>query len=322
MKKLLSVLMAVALILSLATAVFAAGTGLQVEVREIDVNTVSVIISADSNGLKNSRMVYTYPQGMELVSATALLPEGQGITDLDTAVAGTVSFAWAAYDTQTAQGLLELVFTGGNGKSYETTLTLPETGESETVQVHVPYRFSDVTDSGKWYYDAVYTVFDLGIMDGVGGNRFAPDAQLNRATVATVLYRANGSPAVTGDIPFTDVAADTWYTDAIIWASQNGIVNGYGDGIFAPGKAVTREEMAAMIYRYWQYQGGAAVEDTSALAGFADGAEVAPWAREAMAWCVEKQVINGLSRTILSPKTGATRAQVAQILVNYQQVVV
>lgn len=322
MKKLLSVLMAVALILSLAPAVFAAGTGLQAEVREIDVNTVSVTISLGGNGLKNSRMVYTYPEGMELVSTSILLPEDQGITDLDTSKAGTVSFAWAAYDTQTAQGLLELVFTGDNGASYETTLAQPETGVTETVTVSVPYRFSDVTDPERWYYDAVYRVYALDIMDGVGHDLFAPGTQLNRATVTTVLYRLSGSPTVKGSSPFTDVPAGTWYTDAIVWASQNGIVNGYGDGIFAPGKAVTREEMAAMIYRYWQHQGGDAVEDTSALNGFADATQVASWARDAMAWCVEKDVINGTSETQLSPKTGATRAQVAQIVVNYQSVIV
>lgn len=321
MKKLLSVFMAVALLLTVTVVAFAAGTGLQAQVQEIGVHTVSVTISADSGGLKNSRIVYTYPEGLELISATSLLPKDEGITDLDISD-GEISFAFAAYDTLRGTALLELVFTGEGGKNYSTNLTLPETGECQGVLVSVPYRFRDVTDSNVWYYDAVYSVYGDGIMSGVGDDRFAPNAQLNRATVATVLYRMCGSPAVTGSSPFTDVAEDMWYTDAIVWANEKGIVNGYGNGLFAPGKAVTREEMAAMIYRFWQYQGGAAVEDTSALNAFADAGEVAPWAAEAMAWCVSRDVINGVSTTSLSPKTGATRAQVAQILTNYQSVVV
>lgn len=318
MKKLYSLLLALALVLSLCTVAMAAGDGgFTVKTQETAVNTIRVTICADAVGLKNSRIVFTYPQSLTLVCAQGKLPEDAGISDLDASAAGTVSFAWAAYDLQKETELLELVFTGHSG-TYEATLETPETGRSQTVSLTVPYRFRDVQDPQQWYYDAVYGVYELGLMDGVGGDMFAPHNSLNRATVVTVLHRLAGSPAATGANPFTDVPDNTWYTDAIRWASEAGVVEGYGDGCFAPGRAVTRQEMAVMFCRFRQHQGGDTEADTAVLEEFRDAGTVASWAADAMAWAVEAGIINGMPGSILEPRGGATRAQVAKVLLNYQ----
>lgn len=321
MKKLCSVLLAFVLVFGLSTAALAAdGGAFTVEVQETGVNVITVTICADAAGLKNSRMVFTYPEDLTLVSANPLLPGEAGISDLDISQKGTVSYAWAAYEAQKETPLLELTFRGVGGVIYAATLETPENGGSQSVSLKVPYRFRDVEDPQKWYYSTVYSVYDQGLMQGVGDDLFAPNNTLNRATVVTVLYRLVGCPQVSGSNPFTDVPEGAWYTDAVNWASEAGVVKGYGNGIFAPGRAVSRQELAAMFYRFWQYQGGDGQTSAGVLQDFLDGDSVPAWAVDAMAWAVEHQVIRGMTGGILEPRGGATRAQVAQILLNYQNV--
>ena len=148
-------------------------------------------------------------------------------------------------------------------------------------------------------------------MNGVGQDLFAPNKTLNRATLVTVLYRMAGSPAVQGSGYFSDVPANSWYTEAVTWAAQNGVAKGYGQGIFAPGRAITRQEMVTMVFRFWQLQNQATAEPQTDLSAFRDQDQVADWA---------SGIIQGMSAEILAPKGTATRAQAAQILVNYQLV--
>lgn len=317
MKKLCSMLLALVLVFSLCTTAMAAENGgFTVETKAVGLNTISVTISADADGLKNSRIVFSWPEGLTLVSVESKLPADAGITDLDTSKAGSVSFAWAAYDTQKETALLELVFTGANGESFEATLQTPENGGSQSVTLSVPYRFRDVMDPEAWYYDAVYAVYDMGLMEGVGSNLFAPQLTLSRATVVTVLYRLAGSPEVSGENVFTDVADSAWYTDAVKWASESGVVKGYGNGTFAPDKAVTRQELAAMFYRFRAYEGGDVTVDADALAAYNDADQVASWAKNAMSWAVSNGVLKGMPGKLLKPEDNATRAQMAQILLN------
>ena len=134
---------------------------------------------------------------------------------------------------------------------------------------------------------------------------------------ATVLYRIAGEPAVTGENPFTDVEADAWYTDAVVWAAGEGIISGYGDGRFGTNDPVTREQMAAILYRYIQTQGQGFTGSWMFLLDFTDADQVSPWADEAMHWMVMKGIISGKGNGILDPKGTATRAEVAQIVMNY-----
>ena len=180
---------------------------------------------------------------------------------------------------------------------------------------NIKLPFGDVTVS-DWFYDDVRYVYANGIMDGTSSDRFAPNAPLTRAMIVTILYRMAGSPSVSGSSDFTDVAAGKWFAKAVAWAAANGIVNGYGSGLFGPNDPVTREQLAAILYRYAVYGGMTAVTLEENLGSFADTAQLSAYAIQAMNWAVGQGLING-SGSNLVPKAQATRAQVAAIIHRY-----
>lgn len=180
---------------------------------------------------------------------------------------------------------------------------------------NIKLPFGDVTVS-DWFYDDVRYVYANGIMDGTSSDRFAPNAPLTRAMIVTILYRMAGSPSVSGSSDFTDVATGKWFAKAVAWAAANGIVNGYGSGLFGPNDPVTREQLAAILYRYAVYGGMTAVTLEENLGGFADTAQLSAYAIQAMNWAVGQGLING-SGSNLVPKAQATRAQVAAIIHRY-----
>jgi len=172
--------------------------------------------------------------------------------------------------------------------------------------------------SGSWYYSYVRFAVENEIMQGVGGNNFAPHSNLNRAMLATILWRIAGEPEVDGDPSFDDVRPGQWYSDAITWAFDEEIVMGISDDEFAPYANITRAQFATMMFRFAQ----AADEDTSVpddfdLSQFADLADLPAWAQEAMAWAVYNGLIQGSTATTLNPQGDATRAQAAAILMRY-----
>ena len=177
--------------------------------------------------------------------------------------------------------------------------------------------FTDVA-SGSWYYDSVAYVYEQGLMGGTGEGRFSPDLTTSRAMIVTILYRLEGSPAVSGGASFADVTAGQWYSDGVAWASANGIVTGYSNGSFGPDDTITREQMAAILYRYARYK-GYALSAQAALDGYADAAQVSAYAADAMKWAVGSGLITGTSGTTLSPAGSATRAQAAVILARFCQ---
>ena len=177
--------------------------------------------------------------------------------------------------------------------------------------------FADVAP-GSWYYDAVAYVYEQGLMGGTAGGRFSPDVTTSRAMIVTILYRQAGSPAAAGGAAFSDVAAGSWYADAVAWASANGIVTGYGSGAFGPDDPITREQMAAILYRYAAFQ-GRDVSGQASLDRFSDAGRVASYAAGAVRWAVDAGLITGTTSTTLSPSGSATRAQAATILSRFCQ---
>lgn len=177
--------------------------------------------------------------------------------------------------------------------------------------------FTDVA-SGSWYYDSVAYVYEQGLMGGTGEGRFSPDLTTSRAMIVTILYRLEGSPAVSGGASFADVTAGQWYSDGVAWASANGIVTGYSNGSFGPDDTITREQMAAILYRHARYK-GYDLSAQAALDGYADAAQVSAYAADAMKWAVGSGLITGTSGTTLSPAGSATRAQAAVILARFCQ---
>lgn len=173
--------------------------------------------------------------------------------------------------------------------------------------------FSDVAEDA-WYADAVIYCRDHGVMHGTSTTTFDPDTPMSRAMLATVLYRAAGSPTVSGTADFTDVAPTAYYADAVAWAFAEGIISGYGNGLFGSDDPVTREQIATIL---WRYEGSPAPSGTAQ--SFADQASIDSYAVNAVAWARENGIINGMSVNLFAPKSQATRAQVATILMNYLQ---
>lgn len=172
--------------------------------------------------------------------------------------------------------------------------------------------FGDVK-SADWFYNDVKYVYEKGMMAGTAADVFAPNATTTRAMIVTILYRLEGSPAVTGTSSFVDVPAGQWYTDAVNWAAANQIVKGTSATTFAPNDSITREQMAAILYRYAQYK-GYDVTKKADLSGYSDNGQVSAYAKDALAWANAAKLINGVTNTTLAPQGNATRAQVSAIL--------
>ena len=172
--------------------------------------------------------------------------------------------------------------------------------------------FGDVK-SADWFYNDVKYVYEKGMMAGTAADVFAPNATTTRAMIVTILYRLEGSPAVTGTSAFVDVPAGQWYTDAVNWAAANQIVKGTSATTFAPNDSITREQMAAILYRYAQYK-GYDVTKKADLSGYSDNGQVSAYAKDALAWANAAKLINGVTNTTLAPQGNATRAQVSAIL--------
>ena len=174
--------------------------------------------------------------------------------------------------------------------------------------------FDDVSASA-WYYPAVQFVSGRGLMNGVGNRAFDPNTSVSRAMTAAILYRMAGSPAVEYSAVFSDVADGTWYSDAVVWAAQSGVAGGYTDGSFRPSETISREQLAALLYRYAVKNGGGSA--SGELSRFSDAASVSAWAEEALKWATAAGVMNGDTSGRLNPRGGASRAELAQMLMNY-----
>ena len=236
------------------------------------------------------------------VTLTATPDEGYAVGTITV----TDRFGDAVKVTENADGTY--TFTMPNGQ-VTVKATFVETEEPAPAE-----PFPDV-DENDWFYDEVVYVYENGLMNGVENNQFAPNTATNRAMLATILYRLAGEPAVSGDLPFTDVAAGTWYTDAVLWAAQNGIVNGLGENTFAPMNTLTREQLVTMLYRYAEAE-GYDVSAAADLSGYPDADKVQTYAQEAMSWAVAEGIVEGMDGN-LNPAGNATRAQIATILMRF-----
>ena len=172
--------------------------------------------------------------------------------------------------------------------------------------------FTDV-DAASWYHDAVDYVVAKGLMDGVSSDRFDPNGTTTRSMIVTILYRLEGQPAVSGTNPFDDVTEGQWYTDAVIWANENGIVEGYGRGQFGPSDTITREQFASILYRYASFKSWDISKEAD-LSSYEDASSISSWAEAAMKWANAEGLITGRTDTALAPEGNTTRAEAAAIL--------
>lgn len=185
------------------------------------------------------------------------------------------------------------------------------------------FPFTDVV-AGTWYYGAAAYAYNNGLFAGMTPTTFAPNATMTRAMLVSVLWRLAGAPAPKAPNTFVDVPDGAWYTDAVTWAAENGVVSGIGGSRFDPSGFVTREQTAEILYNY-AHSKGYDVSARADLTAFPDAGSVSGWAEEALAWANAAGLINGTVRdgqTILDPQGSASRAQVAMILMNYVEHVV
>jgi len=175
--------------------------------------------------------------------------------------------------------------------------------------------YADV-NADAWYYESVKYAVSKGLLDGAGNNEFAPDSKATRAMLITALYRMEGEPATNRSIPFADVDMTAYYANAVIWAKQNGIINGVTETEFAPDAYITREQFVTVIYRYAIYKGMNAVTMEENLY-FEDVAEISEYAVPAMNWAVGTELIKGKSETMLNPRDSVTKAETAAILYRF-----
>lgn len=183
--------------------------------------------------------------------------------------------------------------------------------------IHTDSLYFDVTEDA-WYYDAVAFTTELGLLNGTGDSMFEPNANLTRAMVATVLHRMAGEPKATSTSSFTDISSGLWYSAAVEWASEVGIVVGYEDNTFRPNQMITRQEMAVMLARYATKVCGIEIDSKGTLNVYPDGSQVADWAYEEMVWFVNVGIIRGMDGKI-EPNSLATRAQFATIIMRFIQ---
>ncbi len=254
----------------------------------------SVLLLQDGAGQLTAGALADVTDGTALAAGDALTPAHRCIVTGETAAT-----LW-----QTASG--GVLYQGTARVEQGAALTLP---------------FADVTRD-HWFYDAVSFVYRRGYFSGTGGDTFSPDAPMDRAMVATVLHRVSGGAPVTeGAAVFSDVPAGQWFSDGVAWASAVGVVNGMGEGLYAPQLPVTREQLVTMLYRYEKdyRQADLTAAQGGDLSAFPDGSSVSDWAREAMSWAVGEGLLQGRNTGELDPSGTATRAEVATILQRFSQ---
>ena len=175
--------------------------------------------------------------------------------------------------------------------------------QDETCPIH---KFND-SDPKAWYHDGVHWVLEEGIMNGTGETTFAPNSPTTRGMIVTMLWRMEGEPKAESS-SFTDLTQD-WYIPAVNWAAAKGIVNGYSESSFGPEDPITREQLAAILYRYEAAESGQPIDSK-----YTDAGQISDWAVDAMAWANTEGIITGRTETTLAPKENATRAEVATML--------
>ena len=180
------------------------------------------------------------------------------------------------------------------------------------------HSFSDVSRD-SWYREAVDFVYDRGLMGGTSSTSFEPNTTTSRGMIVTILWRLEGRPEVSGEVTYEDVADTAYYAEAVQWASSTDIASGYGRGQFGPDDPITREQLAAMLYRY---AGTPKIEDAVDRTDFADAGQVSSYAEDAIAWAVSEGLIAGTDERLLDPQGSATRAQAAVILMRFCESIV
>lgn len=207
-------------------------------------------------------------------------------------------------------------FVGGNTVDHGANAVRPAIWVDADAITRESIPFLDVCND--WSYEAISYTYENGLFNGVSSTRFSPAETMTRAMFATVLYRLDGTPAVSGTASFNDTEAGQWYTDAIVWASGNGIMDGIGDNLFGVNDSITREQMAAILYRYATFK-SLDTSKSNDLAAYSDAGDTSSWALDAMRWANAAGLITGRTATALAPLDTTTRAEASVILLRFAE---
>ena len=332
MKRFLSLLLAAALAAALLIAPAAASTPPWVQVDGQGTASQTITLRGLSGSFDSAQITLTLdkaPSGFQFAQAlsdgdahTAFTISGSSITlyatsrnqinQGDALQLGTLTAA-GSFKVLSASGVKLLDLEAGSTREL-TYASVGVGGPSAALP------FTDVKEK-DWFYDEVAYVHTNQLMNGVGGGLFSPGGTTTRGMIVTILWRMEGEPVVNYLMPFTDVPA-SWYTEAVRWASSEKIVNGYTDKTFRPNAPITREQMATILYNYASYKGYDVSGRANLSAQFPDAGKVSGYAAVPLAWANHAKLINGVAdegSTFLQPQGSATRAQVAAILMRFQQ---
>ena len=281
----------------------------------------------DSSVKKNMTVTADKNPRYELTEGSALRFETNGGTEIKTVYAekGDV-IDLSGYVTEKKGYIFDGWYTGNDfeenadeieidgGMTVYAKWTKAEDAESGEMASPIQ-TYTDVSIF-DWYNEGVMYVSQNGIMNGVGGNKFEPGTELKREMLATILWNMEGKPEPKDIAPFLDVMSGEYYSKAIAWAGENGIISGYGSE-YGVGEAVTREDFAAILYRYAEYKGYDTTQGGMAVREFADYEEISEYAKAPVAWAVNTGIISGMGNGSVSPKTTTSRGQVAVMLMNF-----
>ena len=276
------------------------------------------VVATEARTVADGRLVVTYDAAKLTYAGCevgAAWPENDQFALSVNPTSGKVTLAFANADAAAEGVLFTLSFTVAeagetvialDGSSY---ITGVEADLAQEVSTCPSARFVDVASLSAEVHSAVDYMVENGYMNGMSQTMFGPHTNLNRAMIVTILYRIAGSPAVDGTPAFTDVPAKSFYTDAVVWASANGITNGVSAELFAPARILTRQELVTFLYRFAKLM-GYDVTATDDLSAYTDADVVRPFARKAFQWAVAEGIIKGTTATTLAPEATTTRAQV------------
>ena len=306
--------------------------------------TVNVSITADSAS-NNGLLEIQFDPGVLDFNATSGASHLTSIVDNGD---GTLTFGYASLEEIPAGSSLCVLTFHYQGSSLMTDLTVTtleanDTNPNTSAEVDIQYQgavtppvnpgtedpgepeppeqsgsesYTDLNPNA-WYRQYADYVIEQGLMKGTSSTTFSPNEPLTRAMLVTILYRLEDMPSVTAGDRFSDVADATWYTDAVRWAADIGIVEGYGNGRFGPANPITRQELAVILWRYARYKGYDVGAAGAVLPDFADRGEIASWAGEAISWAYSRGIIIGKLDNVLDPRGGTTRIEAATMVTRF-----
>lgn len=319
-----ALLLVLVLFCTMTTGVMAAETAqetaLLVEATSNDeVITVKVLLHG-GQGVTNGRVVLSYDAEILTLTGTEAV-SGFGKVSVNAETAGQVALAWVGSEITEDITLLTATFTGGVGRVTFTAESADlymgkEKLELPIASASVSFNpFEDIDN--HWARAEILESYYAGLFKGITETRFAPENTITRAMFVTVLYRMAGEPNVDGlTTSFTDLTEGEYYVPAVLWATEAGITNGISQTQFAPGKTLSRQELATMLYRYAEAS-GQDVSGEADLSGFKDAAAISDWADEAMGWAVDAGILEGFPGGYMMATISATRAQTAVIFCRY-----